>query len=72
MKFSVSLRYVLGRFVFEFDKIQMGDDAIVTSFEFSAKIVYISKSIEPTNFILDTNVQLHKVHLLIRVKVTLT
>ena len=66
----MSLRYVLGRFVFEFGKIQMGDDVIVTSFKFSAKIVYISKSIEPTNFILGTNV-LHKVHLLIRVKVTM-
>ena len=67
MKFSVSLRYVL-RFVFEFDKIQMGDDVIVASFRFSAKIVYISNSIEPTNFTLGTNVQGYTVHLLIRVK----
>ena len=36
MKFSLSLRYSLGRFVFEFDKILMGDDVIVTSFKFSA------------------------------------
>ena len=36
MKFSLSLRYALGRFVFEFDKIRMGDDVIVTSFTFSA------------------------------------
>ena len=36
MKFSSSLRYALGRFVFEFDKIWMGDDVIVTSFKFSA------------------------------------
>ena len=55
--------------MFEFEKIQMGDDVIVTSFKFSA-IVHISNSIEPTNFILGTNVQLHKVHLLSRVIVT--
>ena len=36
MKFSLSLRYALGRFVFEFHKIQMGDDVIMTSFKFSA------------------------------------
>ena len=29
------VRYALGRFVFEFDKIRMGDDVIVTSFKFS-------------------------------------
>ena len=39
---------------------------------FLQTIVNISNSIEPTNFILGTDVQLHKVHLLIRVKVTLT
>ena len=36
MKFILSLRYPLGRFVFEFHKIQIGDDVIVTSFTFSA------------------------------------
>ena len=41
MKFSLSLRYALGRFVFEFDKIRIGDDVFVISFKFS---------IEPTNF----------------------
>ena len=39
---------------------------------FLQTFVHISNSIEPTNFILGTNVQLHKVHVLIRVKVTLT
>ena len=62
----------LGRFVFEFDKIQMGDDVIVTSFKFSANNCPYFKFYEPTNFILGTNVQLHRVHLLVRVKVTLT
>ena len=73
MKFNLSLRYAHGRFVFEFDKVRMDDDVIVTSFNFSANNCphNISNSIEPTNFILGTNVQLHKVHLLIKVKVTL-
>ena len=35
LSLSLSLRYALGRFVFEFDKIRMGD-VIVTSFRFSA------------------------------------
>ena len=39
MKFSLSLRYVLGRFVFEFDKIRMCDDIIVQ------KIVHITNAI---------------------------
>ena len=30
------IRYALGRFVFEFDKIRMSDDVIVTSFKFCA------------------------------------
>ena len=34
-------------------------------------IVHISNSFEPTHFLFGTNVQLHKLHLLIRVKVTL-
>ena len=71
MKFILSLRYALGRFVFECDKIRIGDDVIVTSLSFLQAIVNVSKSIELTNFILGTNVQLHKV-LLIRVKMTLT
>ena len=35
MKFSMSLRYALGRFAFEFHKYRMGDDVIVTYFKFS-------------------------------------
>ena len=72
MKFNLLLRYALGRFVFEFYKIRMDDDVIVTSFNFLQTIVHILNSSEPTNFILDTNVQLNKVHLLIEVKVALT
>ena len=68
----MSLRYALGSFVFEFDKIRMGDDVIVTSLSFQHTIFHILNSIEPINFILGTDVQIHKVHLLIRVKVTLT
>ena len=56
--------------MFEFDKIRMGDDVIVTSFEFSVNNC-ISNSIEPINFILGTNIQLHMIHLLTRVKVML-
>ena len=67
MKFILSLRYALGSFVFEFDKIRMGDDVIVQH-----TIFHILNSIEPINFILGTDVQIHKLHLLIRVKVTLT
>ena len=39
---------------------------------FLQTIVHISICIEPTNFILDTNIQHHKVYLIIKVKVTLT
>ena len=74
MKFDVSLRYV--RFTFEFDKNQMGYDVAVTSFKFLQTIVDIFTkkyiSIEPTNCILGTNIQHHKVHLIIRVQETLT
>ena len=35
LNFSISLRYTLGRLVFEFHKIRMGDNVIVTSFKFS-------------------------------------
>ena len=31
MKFDTLLRYTLGRFVFEFHKIRMGDDVIMTT-----------------------------------------
>ena len=34
MKFNVSLRYALGKFVFEFQKYQMGYNVIMTSFKF--------------------------------------
>ena len=39
---------------------------------FLETIVHISNSIEHTNFILGTNTQQHDVHLMIKVKVTLT
>ena len=52
----------------------MGDDINVTSFKFSLIIVHISNSIdsEPTNFVLGTNTQRYNVHLIIKMKVTLT
>ena len=59
MKFGISLRYV--RFAFEFDKNQMGYDVSVTSFKFHQTIVHMFISIEPTNFLLSTNIQHHKV-----------
>ena len=70
MKFSVSLRYTLGRIVFKFHKVRMGDDVIITSFKFT--IVHISNSIEHTNFVLGMNTQQYNVHLIIKMKVTLT
>ena len=52
----------------------MDDDVIVMSFKFSIyKInVHISNSIEPTNFILGTNIQQHEIYTMIKVQVTLT
>ena len=75
MKFGKPLRYALGKFLFQFHKLLTGDDVIVTSFIFSTfhqTIAYISNSIELTNFILGTNIQQHKVHLIVRVQMTLT
>ena len=68
----MSRRYTLSRFVFKFHKIRMGDDVIMTSLTFLQTIVHISKSIEPTNFVLGSNTQQHNVHLRIKMKVTLT
>ena len=39
---------------------------------FLQTIVCISNSIELTNFIFDTNIQRHNIHLIIKMKVTLT
>ena len=74
MKVGMSLKYTLGRFVFKFHKNRMGDDVIVTSFNlsFHQTIVHISNFIEPTNFVLETNTQQHNVHLMIKMKVTLS
>ena len=71
MKISMSLRYALGRFVFECHKNQIGDDVIVKFISF-LHIVHISNSIEHTNFILSTNTQQYDLHLMIKGKVTLT
>ena len=56
--------------MFAFNKSQTGDDVLVISF--LQTIVHISNSIEHTNFILNTNIQQHDVHLMIKMKVTLT
>ena len=64
MKFSMSLRYTLGRFVFKFHKNQMSDDVIMTSFKFSPNNCS-SNLFEPTNFVLGTNTQQHNLHLMI-------
>ena len=73
MKFGMSVRYTLCRFVLKINKIWMGDDVIMTSFiGFLQTIVHISNSIEPKNFVLGTNTQQYKVHLMIKLKVTLT
>ena len=36
------------------------------------KLVHISNSTGPTNFIFGTNIQQHKIHIMIKVQVTLT
>ena len=72
MKFDVLLENTLVRFVFEFHKNRISYDVIVTSLKFSPKIVHISNSIEHTKFILSTNKQHHNIHLMIKMKVTLT
>ena len=50
----------------------MDDDVIGTSCKFSANNYPFSISMEPINFILGTNVQQYKVHIMIKVKVKLT
>ena len=72
MKFDMLLMYALRRFVFKFHKNQIGDDVIVTFFKFSQNSFHVSNSVEPTNFILGTNIHQHKEHLITKVKVTLT
>ena len=67
LKFSLSLRYEPGRFVFEFNKIRM-----VRHLSFLQTYVRISNFIEPANFILGTNIQHHKVHVMMKVEVILT
>ena len=57
--------YALCRFVFEFHINQIDDDVMVS-------IVHISNFTESTNFIFATNIQQHKIHLMIKVQVTLT
>ena len=44
----------------------------MTSFKFSPTIVHISNSITLANFVLGTNTQQYNVHLIIKIKVTLT
>ena len=72
MKFVMSLRYTLGRFVFKFHKIRFGDDVIMTSLSFLQTIVHISNSIEPTNFVHGINTQQYTIHLILKMIVTLT
>ena len=72
MKFSMSLIYILGQFVYKFHKIRMGGDIIMTSLSFLQTIVHISNSIEPTTFVLEINAQQYNVHLMIKMKVTFT
>ena len=72
MKFSMSLRYTLDHIVLKFHKNRMGDDIIVTSFKFSPNNCPYLKFYCSTNFVLGTTTQQHKVHLNIKMKVTLT
>ena len=71
IKFGMSLRYVLGRVVFELYKSN-GLCRCCDVLSYHHTIIHTLNSIEPTNFILGTNIQQHEVHLMIKVKVTLT
>ena len=72
MKFGMSLKYTLGRVVLKFHKNRMGDDVTRRRLSFLQTLVYISNSNETTNFVLGTNSQERNVHLMIKMKVTLT
>ena len=72
MKFGMSIKYTLSRHLFKFHEVQMEDDVIMTLFKFSFTNVHISNSIEPTNFVRETNTQQYNVHLMIKMNVTLT
>ena len=71
LKFGIPLRYVLCRFLLEFYKHKMEDDVMVTSFKFSPykcpyfKFFWTYK----LHFLV---IQHHKIHLTIKVQVTLT
>ena len=74
MKSGMSLRYAIGRFVFELSKIienQMDDDVIVTSFYFPPNNCPYFKFYWTYNLILGTNIQHHTVHLMINIKMPL-
>ena len=68
MKFGMSIEHAFGKFASKFDKNRMGNDVIVTSFNHSQSrpiFVNISISIEPTTFILCTNIQQPLVYLIV-------
>ena len=56
-----------GRFVFEFNKIRIGDDVIVTSIKFLQTIVHISNSL---NIQTPYLVPMHNIHLMVKVTMT--
>ena len=68
----MSLRYTPGRFVFNFIKLEREMTSLWRHLSFLQTIVHISNSIKPTNFVLGTNTQQYNVHLMIKMKVTLT
>ena len=72
MSDQIEIWYALGRLASEFIKNRISDDVTETSFKFSSNIVDISISIKPTHFILGTNIQHRKVHLIVIVQMTLT
>ena len=72
MKFSMSLRYTLGRLFLNFIKVEWVMTSLWRHLRLLQAIVHISSSVEPTNFVLGTNAQQHNVHSMIKMRFTLT
>ena len=64
-------KYALGKFAFEFHENRMGEDAIVTSLMFTPNNCPYFNSTEHADFIIGSNIQQYKVHLMIKSEIDL-